>query len=624
MPQTLLEVVKKLKDFNKDLSIRALRERYNSPSFFEMMSISRMENQHSAFIKWLLQGDEIRVNTKYTPLMGLLDILVGRAEQQMKHLGLYSNFIKLSNIIPEEDQQVKQLEKETDDKLKEIDQIVKNAILSRKIRLSNIVAKCERSVGELKVFDKSKDRIDIHIVCDVKGVNEIDQFEFIIENKVGSKEGDEKLNPISASDKYSECYNSSKQTERYVLGTRYADEKKPDFIENPSRLYQFYVFLTPISSVRLSSYDELEEDETCASEFFIHINYQDIVDYIIEPALSSNNLSDRVRVFLNEYLNNLSMPCEEDDEKNTKKKKNSKKNSKKNTIIMATYNQDIETIRTLWDKYHDLIMYSIILDKALVIDNYPTRQELFNENIINHQVNALKKYVWSKPDNNGKRIKININNNQELFVKDISNPNLKIERIKELSDLVVLIDFFQENKELLLSIMKILADQDNQQYDTVRDVYNTLSNPKDYTKYIVKYKGEEIKGSDDKVKVMSKRDVVVAFVENLGHEMTGSFKDGKTYRDFFNDKDILSGSTIYVDEKPDNSIRYNAYKWDSSKKNYINQGVADNNEGDIYFSNQWGCYNNNDGTFDRFLRMVSTHFRSFVIINLEEYNSQKN
>ena len=350
MPQKvkLPEVVKKLKDFNTDLSIRALRERYNSPSFFEMMSISRMENQHSAFIKWLLQGDEIRVNTKYTPLMGLLDILVGRAEQQVKHLGLYPNFIKLEDITEEDAEEqvkLKQLDSDKDKKLKEIDQIVKNAILSRKIRLSNIVAKCERSVGELKVFDKSKDRIDIHIVCDVKGVNEIDQFEFIIENKVGSKEGDEKLNPISASDKYSECYNSSKQTERYVLGTRYADEKKPDFIGNPSRLYQFYVFLTPISSVRLSSYDELEEDETCASEFFIHINYQDIVDYIIEPALSSNNLSDRVRVFLNEYLNNLSMPCEEDDEKNTKK------NTKKNTIIMATYNQDIETIKKLWENY---------------------------------------------------------------------------------------------------------------------------------------------------------------------------------------------------------------------------------------------------------------------------------
>ncbi len=621
MPQKvkLPEVVKKLKDFNTDLSIRALRERYNSPSFFEMMSISRMENQHSAFIKWLLQGDEIRVNTKYTPLMGLLDILVGRAEQQVKHLGLYPNFIKLEDIIEEDAEEqvkLKQLDSDKDKKLKEIDQIVKNAILSRKIRLSNIVAKCERSVGELKVFGKSKDRIDIHIVCDVTGVNEIDQFEFIIENKVGSKEGDEKLNPISASDKYSECYNSSKQTERYVLGTRYADEKKPDFIENPSRLYQFYVFLTPISSVRLSSYDELEEDETCASEFFIHINYQDIVDYIIEPALSSNNLSDRVRVFLNEYLNNLSMPCEEDDEKNTKK------NTKKNTIIMATYNQDIETIKKLWENFHDLIMYSIILDKALVVDNYPTRQELFNENIINHGVSALKKYVWSKSDSNGKRIEIKANN---IFVKDVSNPNVKIERIKELSDLVVLIDFFQENKELLLSILKILADQDDQQYDTVRDVYNTLSNPKDYTKYIVKYEGNEIKGCDGKIKAMSKRDVVVAFVENLGHKMTECFKDHKTtYKDFFNDKDILCGSTIYVGKKPDNSIRYNAYKWDGFKNNYINQGIADKKDGDIYFSNQWGCYNNNDGTFDRFLRMVSAYFPSFVIINLEEYNSQKN
>lgn len=163
----LSDLANQLKSFNKDLTLRALRERYSAPSFFEMMSISRKENQHSAFIKWLLQGDDITVSNKYSPLMGLLDILLERAEQQGKCF--YPN---------------------------EKHSILKNAILTRSLKLSNITAKCERSVGQLNVITNSKDRLDIHIVCDVSGIEGIEQLEFIIENKVGSKEGDEKLRDI--------------------------------------------------------------------------------------------------------------------------------------------------------------------------------------------------------------------------------------------------------------------------------------------------------------------------------------------------------------------------------------------------------------------------------------------
>lgn len=581
---TFSNIINKLKEFNKDLSIRSLRERYNSPSFFEMMSISRKENQHSAFIKWLLQGDDIFVNSKYSPLMGLLDIILERAAQQGKE----------SEINPQ----------------------VKNAILSRTLKINNINAICERCIGDLNVIKQSKDRIDIHIICDVDGIKDITQFEFVIENKIGSKEGDEKLKKITndKKDPIISNYNDAKQTVRYVLGTSYNINDKPDNINNHDQLQQFYVFLTPISNSKLSNYGDLDEDETCASKRFIHINYQDIVNYIIEPLLSSNNLSDRVKVFLNEYLNNLSMPCEDEAD------------NIKNTIIMATYNEDIETIKNFWKKYQNLVLYCAIMKKALIIDGYPSRQDLFNDyikyyikNKKNQKNQCVNKYFSEVQKGKMNSIKVTVNNHN-YKVTNVSNPNTKIERITELEELFVLLDFFEQNQNLLLAAMKILSDSDEKKPDSdinfeiVRDVYNALTNPKDYTKYVMKVSGSYLTAKD-KVKNpirMNKRETVVSFIENLGVEITkdNNSSNGNISMAFFNDYFAREVALESIGDK--DPKRYNAYSWNSDKKKYVNQGPAnnankkvENGEISLYFSNQWGSLDSGEGTFDKFLIMVN-------------------
>ena len=183
-----INVLQKLNVFNNDTSFRKLKEKYSAPSFFEIVDISRDESRHSAFLKWLLQGTEIVANKQFIPLMGLLDALIERDGQRGQR----------------DEEQV-------------IETKVKNAIASRSITISNIKAKCEQSIGKLGVVEKSMDRIDIYIVCDVEGIDGIDQFEIVIENKINSKEGtskdikpkknQEELTPI---EKY---YNQLSQTE---------------------------------------------------------------------------------------------------------------------------------------------------------------------------------------------------------------------------------------------------------------------------------------------------------------------------------------------------------------------------------------------------------------------------
>ena len=57
MVRTYQAYLDKIIEFNSDKALIALRERYNEPSFFEIISKQRSETTFSAFLKWLFQGN---------------------------------------------------------------------------------------------------------------------------------------------------------------------------------------------------------------------------------------------------------------------------------------------------------------------------------------------------------------------------------------------------------------------------------------------------------------------------------------------------------------------------------------------------------------------------------------
>lgn len=57
-----------------------------------------------------------------------------------------------------------------------------------------------------------------------------------------------------------------------------------------------YVFLTPISSLDLL---ELEEPE-CSCKDYIQVNYQSVVDFLLEPTIQ-RNITDKTK-FINNFI----------------------------------------------------------------------------------------------------------------------------------------------------------------------------------------------------------------------------------------------------------------------------------------------------------------------------------
>ena len=137
----------------------------------------------------------------------------------------------------------------------------------------------------------------------------------IIENKVESKENNDQTT------KYFDYFDSI--------------QKQPETT--------FYIYLTPISTLELI---ELNEPE-CNCKEFIQINYQSIVDYVIEPALQQN-ISEQTKNILIEYLKSLSQPAIE-----------IQTDSHKEELIMALGSEERKLLTSFWNKNQKLILASL-------------------------------------------------------------------------------------------------------------------------------------------------------------------------------------------------------------------------------------------------------------------------
>ena len=319
--------------FNNDPAVFALRSRYAQKTFLDIMSVARSENRHSAFLAWLLKGEDFAVSPQDHPIVHLLDSIIMRVGE---------NEIDEDKIVNSQNYKINNY-----DQLKEV-------ILTRDIKSIEIEEiKTEKSLGELCVNANGKiltglpklDRIDVYIRFSIICKTKSDKFnyEIIIENKIGSSEGGAPKNKDKAFDgpSISEDYQDM-QTIRYFKACTHADRN--DKPENGS----IFVYLTP----------DLEKDP--ASPYFIHITYQDVLDRIIDPLLLPDvNTSDRVRLFLEEYISSLSLPSYEqsdDSEDNTQQINDA--------IIMAVRSEERKQLYKLWygednNGYSDLLTRAI-------------------------------------------------------------------------------------------------------------------------------------------------------------------------------------------------------------------------------------------------------------------------
>ena len=188
----------------------------------------------------------------------------------------------------------------------ELTQDLINTILTDNLPFNSLFVKTEDAVV--------KGRIDILIEF-----NKDPKLRIIIENKVSTTEHDDQTQ------KYAEYYKGK------------ADE------------INLFVFLTPKPSIELDA----QTEASCSCKKFIEINYQDILNYILEPILKKDNISYKTKFLISEYIHTLSVPALE--EKNDKKNNN---NSKK-SIIMAIGKEERDLLTAFWENNKGLINAAI-------------------------------------------------------------------------------------------------------------------------------------------------------------------------------------------------------------------------------------------------------------------------
>ena len=271
----------------------------------EKVDINRVRELITSYHKSVSQIKRYYERPSY---MGLLN--VGRKEQA------HSSFIKwlfssstfnqnsadspIMHLLDIAVQRANQQDKIGDDKA--ISASLSDSIYGRLFSISN--TSCNTEV----VIDNR--RCDIVIRCKIKDTER--GLNICIENKVLSSE-------------------HTSQTEAYV--TSYSSKN-----ENADWLF---LFLTPLSSVELDDYFSLSEKERCTSEKFIQINYQDLLDYVLEPLINSVDKNSQAYFILDDYINTLRYPVKEE-------------NDKKRTI-MAIGEKETKLLNDFWEGNHELI-----------------------------------------------------------------------------------------------------------------------------------------------------------------------------------------------------------------------------------------------------------------------------
>ncbi len=250
-----------------------------------------------------------------------------------------------------------------------------NSLVTEDYEIENI------NIEREKVINESR-RLDIYIKITLQISDKKYIIKLVIENKVESKEGTD-------------------QTNNYFNYFSSLEPKENEFI--------IFIYLTPISTLELI---EIEEPE-CECKEFIQINYQSIVDYLIEPSLDQN-ISNQTKNILMEYLKSLSQPSIDDETDGHKRE-----------LIMALGNEERKLLSSFWNKNQKLILASLY-----AISSDP-EQEKDTRDSIREALESLS----SDKD----RSTFDIKYNGKYFAKNLKKSDIGLETIK-LLDAQKLID----------------------------------------------------------------------------------------------------------------------------------------------------------------------------------------
>lgn len=272
-----------------------LREKFLTPSIFDIIQKDRSETVHSNFLKWIFDLQLSNGIEGFNIISSLLQAAYKRAVEQGKKEYFPDDLAKAAYGSP------------------------------TSIRLSDEVEREYTCDGVYYSDDKNNNFgiVDIVISGTASRGNSDKPFKIIIENKVDTKEHD------SQTWKYY-TYFEGKKADDAPKSITIKEEK----YKRPDEL-RIYLFLTPEFN---------PANAGCGCDRFIKINYQDIMEHCIVPLLRSSQLDSRNKLFLEEYSRALSLPYI---------------NNIGKTIIMSLNPIDADLLKEFWEANQTLITMSL-------------------------------------------------------------------------------------------------------------------------------------------------------------------------------------------------------------------------------------------------------------------------
>ena len=186
---------------------------------------------------------------------------------------------------------------------------IKNALLTNAFAIDNVETKVEDSVQ----IGKSKGRCDVLIEMSYHCKTSSKLYVFV-ENKVYSTEHNVGTSGKSQTEFYFDYYNSKYGKENCL-----------------------FVFLDLTNPIDLMNYTK----PGCKCEQYIHINYQDLLDFVLSPLARNESIQKRKQFILKEYIKGLSL------------------NYSKKYSIMALEDNVRNLLIEFWNNNHQLIELSI-------------------------------------------------------------------------------------------------------------------------------------------------------------------------------------------------------------------------------------------------------------------------
>ena len=288
--------------FNLDESINDLKRYYSTPTTWEIINQSRKETRHTQFLAWFFGNKDFNADPNAGPIKKLIVLLLKWANMQ-------------ENAA--------------------FDEELANSIYSQSLSILsyNVIAEYPiiiKPTSEDKPAYGAGD-IDIVVRCVARVNNMVRNINIAIENKIGAPETTKcfiKNDTRQSKPNKTILY----QTEAYY---QYITEKYKDDIN-------LFVFLKPTDC----NLEDVERAE-CKCDKYIQINYQEILDNIIQPVSDQKDISVENMYRLKDYIKTLGKPAETDDDTN------------KNIIIMAMEQKERELLTTFFKNNEDLIRAAI-------------------------------------------------------------------------------------------------------------------------------------------------------------------------------------------------------------------------------------------------------------------------